>query len=225
MDLVRYIHLNPLRSMIVTHMDSLGTYPYGGHSALMGNMMIPWQDVDYVLSFYGESIRTARKNYQHHMERSAAAGRRPDLMGGGLIRSLGGWDEVKKGRIQIRKRIKGDTRILGDSEFASTVISDAKDHYSRRYALKLKGYNFERVVKRVSAIYGLERDYVLEKGRQKARVAARDLVCYWAVHELGVSLTDLAKRFDLSPSGISYAVSRGEMIAAENNYRLEEEVI
>jgi len=41
--------------------------------------------------------------------------KRPDLTGGGLLRSYGSWGEVK--RIGNMERIKGDERILGDSAF------------------------------------------------------------------------------------------------------------
>ena len=37
------------------------------------------------------------------------------VVGGGLIRSLGGWEAVKKMKIDGQERIKGDQRILGDS--------------------------------------------------------------------------------------------------------------
>ncbi|MDZ7582745.1 MAG: hypothetical protein U5R30_19720 [Deltaproteobacteria bacterium] len=51
--------------------------------------------------------------------------RRPELVGGGLIRSLGGWSEVKKMRLKGMDRIKGDERILGDSDFVLSVLSQA----------------------------------------------------------------------------------------------------
>ncbi len=39
-------------------------------------------------------------------------GRRPELVGGGLIRGLGGWAEVKTNRLNKVDRIKSDERIL-----------------------------------------------------------------------------------------------------------------
>ncbi|WDN89519.1 hypothetical protein BuS5_02487 [Desulfosarcina sp. BuS5] len=55
--------------------------------------------------------------------------------------------------------------------------------------------------------------YIIGKSRQKNRVHARDLVCYWSAIELGISMADLAKRFGLTLSAVSYAVKRGEEIA------------
>jgi putative transposase len=46
-ELVRYIHLNPLRAGLVGNLADLNGYPYCGHSALMDKTKCPWQDVDY----------------------------------------------------------------------------------------------------------------------------------------------------------------------------------
>jgi len=59
-------------------------------------------------------------------------GRRPELVGGGLIRSLGGWDEVKKMRLARQDRINGDQRILGESDFVRDVLSESEENFSRK---------------------------------------------------------------------------------------------
>ncbi|MCK7515863.1 MAG: transposase [Desulfobacterales bacterium] len=50
-ELVRYIHLNPLRSGLVSGLSELAAYPYAGHSALAGSRRRAWQEVGRVLSF------------------------------------------------------------------------------------------------------------------------------------------------------------------------------
>jgi REP element-mobilizing transposase RayT len=42
LELVRYIHLTPLRAKLVKDLSSLDTYPYSGHRALMGKDSRPW---------------------------------------------------------------------------------------------------------------------------------------------------------------------------------------
>ena len=44
--------------------------------------------------------------------------------------------------------------------------------------------NFEKVAKRVSSLFDLEKDYITGRGRQRNRVRARDLLCYWCAIEL-----------------------------------------
>ena len=56
------------------------------------------------------------------MEEGVDLGKRTELVGGGLIRSLGGWDAVKKMRLTGQDRVKSDHRLLGDSDFVMSVI-------------------------------------------------------------------------------------------------------
>ncbi len=75
------------------------------------------------------------------------------------------------------------------------------------------------MAERVAAIYNIDPDEVLRKGRQKPRVDAKGLFCYWAARELKMPLTDLARKLDMTVSGVGYAVQRGESIAFHYNYR------
>ena len=221
-ELVRYIHLNPLRAKIVADLKALHSYPYCGHSALMGKKKREWQDVEYVLGFFGRRVGEARKGYVSYIQKGIALGRRPELVGGGLIRSLGGWDEVKKMRLSGQDRIKSDQRILGESNFVDDVLSESEEEFSRKYKLKRLGYDFEKVVERVSILFNVEKDYIIGRGRQKDRVRPRDLLCYWTAAELGMPMVDLARKFDITPAAVSYAVQRGEKMAKEGSYQLED---
>ena len=111
LELVWYIHLNPLRAKAVVDLKELDYYIYCGHSALMGKKKREWQDIEYILGHFGKRIGDARKKYRSYVEKGIKLGRRPELVGGGLIRSLGGWDEVKKMRLRGQDRIKSDQRI------------------------------------------------------------------------------------------------------------------
>ncbi|MEE9302920.1 MAG: transposase [Thiotrichaceae bacterium] len=63
LELVRYIHLNPVRVGLVTDVKALHSYPRSGHSVLMGRRKYDWQDADYVLGLFGKTRLTARKKY------------------------------------------------------------------------------------------------------------------------------------------------------------------
>ena len=221
-ELVRYIHLNPLRAKIVTDLKELDRYSYCGHSALMGKKKRQWQDIEYVLGFFGKRIGKARKEYRSYVKKGIPMGRRPELVGGGLIRSLGGWDEVKKMRLAGQDRIKSDQRILGESDFVMDVLSDADENFSRKYLLKSRGLNFEKVAEKVSSLFDLEKDYITGRGRQRNRVRARDLLCYWCAIELRIPMADLSKRLDMTLAAVSYAVKRGEKIAKEAGCHLND---
>lgn len=219
-ELVRYIHLNPLRGKKVSSISELNRYPYCGHGVLMGKERRSWQDAEYVLSYFGKSINAARRQYLTYLEEGMGQGRRPELVGGGLIRSLGGWDKVKKLRLKGQDRIKGDHRILGGSDFVLEILSDSEERLNRFYDLKSKGYVLKTVEEKVCKLLDIDPDAIFSRSRVKKTADARALYCYWAVSELGYTLTDLARRFEMTIPGIGYAVRRGERIAKESNFIL-----
>ncbi len=219
-ELVRYIHLNPIRGNRVPGFNELGDYPYSGHSAVLGIRNRTWQDTAYVLNFFGPDVEEARKNYLRYVKAGVNRGQRDDLVGGGLIRSIGGWTELKKSRLKGRGRIKGDQRILGDSGFVESILAEANEKFNRQHQLQSLGYDIDKIAQKVGKLYKLDPGYILSKGRQKLRVEARNVLCFWAARELGMPLTELARLFEISPSAVSYAVAKGEVIAKRNKYQL-----
>ena len=222
LELVRYVHLNPLRTKAVVDVNELDGYPYCGHSAVLGKHKREWQDVEYILGFFGKRVSEARKRYVSYVKEGIALGRRPELVGGGLIRSLGGWDEVKKMRLSGQDRIKGDQRILGESDFVQDILAESEKHFSRKYKLKGLGYDFERAVEKVCTLFQVEKEFMTRRGKHRARVKARDVLCYWSVVELGMSMVDVARRCDMTPAAVGYAVQRGEKTARHQGYQLDQ---
>jgi len=53
-ELVRYIHLNPLRAKLVKSLTKLDRYRWSGHGAIMGKVKCDWQHRDYVLRWFGK---------------------------------------------------------------------------------------------------------------------------------------------------------------------------
>jgi len=219
-ELVRYIHLNPVRASIVENLKGLNRYPYCGHSSIMGRKKRPWQDVDYVLGYFGKTAKRAKEAYLEYVSVGVGQGRLDELTGGGLVRSAGGWSEVKELRRQGQDHVMSDERILGDSEFVDEVLSQATERYERRYELKRHGYDLDRIAERVAEIYGMEPREILSRGKQQRKVKARSLCCFWAVSELGMSLRELARRLEMSPPAVGFSVERGERIAHEGRHRL-----
>lgn len=58
---MRYIHFNPIRAGMVHSLSELKSYAESGHSMVMGRKNRLWQDVDYVLSYFGKMPGRARK--------------------------------------------------------------------------------------------------------------------------------------------------------------------
>jgi putative transposase len=64
LDLVRYLHLNPIRAKTVPDLRRLDRDPWTGHSAILGRVPRPWQDTQTILSQFGPTPARARTAYR-----------------------------------------------------------------------------------------------------------------------------------------------------------------
>ena len=222
MELVRYIHLNPLRANVVKDLKMLRQYTWCGHSSLMGQIQYEWQDTDYVLRFFGEKAGAARKAYAAFVAKGQSQGRRPNLIGGGLIRSVGGWQALRDYQSE-GIRVKGDERILGDSDFVEKVLHRANEELAQRTLLQATGPDLAQLLKKVAKYYRI--DVSVLKTATKAREVslARSLLCYLAVRKLMVSCADVARELNISPSAVSKAVAKGQSLS--NRAKIEKDIL
>ncbi len=204
-ELVRYIHLNPIRSRIVATLAELDRFAFSGHSAIMGNRQRDWQDTNGVIAAF-----SSPDDYRAFVEQGMGQGRREELSGGRLVRSLGGWSEAKSDR-----RVKGDQRILGGSAFVMRLLSEADQHLERGYLAKSRGITCDTIAEAVCCSYGIDRDQLFSRSRQRRIAEARGLFCSLCVSHLGTALTDLARLLGITPAAVYYAVRRGGKTALE----------
>jgi hypothetical protein len=197
-ELVRYIHLNLLRSGIVKDMRELNRCRWSGHSALAGKVDRKWQDCEYVLSCFGKG-RQAQTSYLRCVEKGIPQGRRPELVGGGLIRSLGGWSSVLALRRRGEKQAS-DTRILGDSEFVREVTSDLDDLVKKNLRLSGRQVDIVTLAGRVCKKHGISLGELCSGSRRREIMEDRGIVSWIAVRELGYSGADVARCLGVTSS-------------------------
>ncbi len=220
-ELVRYIHLNPIRARVVKDLNSLDRYPYSGHSVLIGEQAREWQSCDAVLSFFSNKASVARRKYHDFVAEGIGQGRRPELIGGGLIRSAGGWTGI-----QVLRRTggfqKSDERILGDGDFVESVLAEAEERMERKYAFRAKGITLEKLQQVAADLTGIRPEGIIGTSKARNVVRARMLFCYWAARELGYSLTHIAGHLKISVPTVSVAVQKGEALVQEKALALED---
>ena len=214
LELVRYIHLNPFRSGIVGDLEELSKYLWCGHSVVLGKVKRNWQNIDDVLMHFGNKKRTAIRGYLRFIEDGLSMGKRDDLTGGGLRRSAGGWEEVKK---MAKEKIKwrSDERILGEGDFVEDILNRLEEDYEKKTRLQRKGWNLKKVSENVIKKLNIKNKDLFLRTRKNNIVNARALVCYLGCRELGLTRIDVARYLKMSKQGVAYAVERGEDLAGK----------
>jgi putative transposase len=66
----------------------------------------------------------------------------------------------------------------------------------------------------------MDGDEIMTKGRRRQQEEARSLLCYLAVGELGMGITELASFLGTTPFAVCYAIRRGQDTAQEKGYSL-----
>lgn len=211
-ELVRYIHLNPLRAKAVKDLKTLGKYRWCGHSALMGEMQGGFQDTGYVLKLFGRSTKQAQRAYEKFVSKGIKQGRRMDLVGGGLLRSVGGWAALKGFR-DIGVRIKGDERLLGSSEFVEQVLKRADEQLEEKYRLKESVINLPVLIEKVAEHFKIDPENLKSAGKERTLTQIRRVLCYIAVRKLGYPCTEVCRALGISAATVSNAVSLGSQFA------------
>jgi REP element-mobilizing transposase RayT len=209
LELVRYLHLNPVRAGVVKSLPALDRYPWTGHSALLGTVPRPWQETRPVLAQFGPTPARARRAYRAFVAAGLPQGRRPELQGGGLIRSLGGWAAVATLR-RGREAYRGDERILGSSEFVDAL----QRAVAATDALRGPRPALENVLAGVCRHVGLPRAALAGGGRRPAVQQARAGIAYLWVAVLGHPGHPVAPLLGVQPAGVLKAAQRGARAAA-----------
>ena len=203
LELVRYLHLNPVRAGLVKRMEGLDRFRWSGHAVLMGHRDMPGQNTEEVLSYFGRQLKAARRKYREFVIRGISQGRREELTGGGLrrVRQLTGRDETEP----------FDERILGSGEFVERLRGGEvhSDNISGRMPI-------DELVERVAKTFGTQGENLKRRDRSREVVNARNMICYFAVREMGRNGVEIGRILNLSRSGVSIAADRGEAMIQNN---------
>jgi putative transposase len=207
--LVRYIHLNPVRARIVNTLKALDHYPWSGHSALMGIAKHDWMDTGYLLSQFGARKKAARKAYHRFVGEGMDMGKIPELTGGGLIRSKGGWSQVVSARRRGQRK-ESDERILGSGDFVNAILQEAEEKARRQMKLQWADKSLGKIIEE-ECKKGRSSANELSGGSRRRKVSTvRARIARRGVDELGISMAEIARHVGVTTSSIAKAVARLE---------------
>jgi len=202
LELVRYIHLNPLRAGLVPDLDALGHYPWSGHAGLMGKEPLPGQAVEKVLQLFGSKPDAARKNYLRFIEDGIADGRRPELVGGGQRPTPENPDEFSQKNL--------DSRVLGGDVFLERLQQE------NALATRIgKTIPLPELLQHVADLFAVRPEELRWRSRINPVSEARAVFCYAAIRLLGCSGPAVGAVLSMGRAAVSRAARRGVGILME----------
>ncbi len=205
--LIRYIHLNPVRAGMVKTREELDSYPWSGHSAVMGKSECPWLDTDYVLLQFNDTKRRALNAYQKFVQEGIGMGRQPELIGGGLVRSLGGWSQVVSAQRKGQKT-EYDERILGSGDFVTAIFKEAEEKQIRQLRIKRAGLTIKSIIEKECETARISHKELGNGSKRKTVSKARANIARRGVEELGLTSAEIARHLGVCTSTITRAIER-----------------
>lgn len=207
LELIRYIHLNPLRAGIVADLTALSKWPFSGYAALMGNEDRPWLETEEIFAYFSQERFAARRKLAQFMQDGIVVGRRPDLTGGGLRLCTA----TRPPLFNNGQQVACDERILGSKNFVEMVLGE----------LNIPAHpancdtSLEQILESVAVHYGLTIPEVCSGSRRASVTKARAAAAYLATKQLALSYSILAQVLSVSASAVHGIVmsNRGELEA------------
>jgi len=207
LELVRYIHLNPLRASLIKNLEELEDYPWCGHGILTGRQRNNWQEQNFVLDFFRSKREKAIQAYREFMDAGKGLGHRPELVGGGLIRSMGGWSKV----LSLREKgepMAYDERILGDGDFVQAILEETDQKLARQIRVRKKTGPLSKVIQEKCREAGINEVELRSGSRRKAVSEVRRRHCGYLYFELGIPLAEIARQVGVGTSGVAMAIKQ-----------------
>ena len=191
-ELVRYIHLNPVRARMVAQPED---YYYSGHRAYLGLEPAGIMDVDPVLRHFGAHREVAQKSYREFVSAGLKLGHQEDFYRG------------------------DDRRVLGSDDFVDATIhrigetvrpSPEKNRKDKRYE-----FDAAALVEAVEKVCSVPREIFCGSGKTARAVRAKELFLVTGT-ELGASLKQLSETVRLNSSTISRRHDKAKLSMREN---------
>jgi putative transposase len=205
LELVRYIHLNPLRAGLVPDMEALGRYSWCGHGVLLGKRSLRGQITDEILQLFSNRLPRARQLYRQFVADGVAQGHRAELIDGGLTRSS---------RLARAGKEEGegvfDQRVLGSGDFVGHVLQRAEQ------ASAVTHLPPAALLQRVANLFDLPAEVLRQRKRSRPVTEARSVLCYFAVREMGMSGEAVGRMLNISRAAVSFAAGRGDVLVSKD---------
>jgi len=232
LELMRYIHLNPLRARLVKSLEELDVYPWTGHSTILGNAKNPFsvylagterahtillaeKTVEDVLIQFGNKRSEARSRYRSFVKDGIKQGTRPELQGGGLVRSAGGEKQGLLGRPK-GEREQADERILGSGCFVTHVLNQT-GHVGQVQAQQ----SLQTLCTRVAASFGIDVKDLRSASKKRVVSRAKSVFSYIAVTKMGYTGREVGRYLNIRGYSAIRRAAHGKEIVDKHSQIVE----
>jgi REP element-mobilizing transposase RayT len=202
-ELVRYVHLNPVRAGICKSLEALDKYPWSGHSALMGLKNRNFQDTGTVLKRFGRTVSDAREKYRKFLSEGMESDDQSDMLVA-LVRKSNSGSEGGR---------SANCWVIGDPEFVKNAVASVEANRLRISRFEREGGSLGTIADKICRKFGITPELLKERHRGGAASDARKAFAYVAAKEFRASLGVVADYLGVGRTAVSAMSRDGRGIA------------
>lgn len=199
--LVRYIHLNPIRAGICKNIKELDKYQWSGHSVLMGKQRNTFQNTKDIIRRFATDHETGIQGYRAYIIEGIEKGEGKDFLDD-IRQSNNGTADIKEYRCWV----------IGDQEFVKKAIENDTVKRIRLLEYRKKGITVETIARDVSGQMGIEYKNIHHRARSTVVSALRKIVAVVSYRRYGIPLLQIADFYGIQSSSVSRMLDEGERL-------------
>ena len=215
LNLMKYIHLNPLKAGLVTDFQELQEYRWSGHGSIIGVRKYLWHNRLYALSKFGTNIFDSKSRYVKYVSEEISNKTMDELHSGTyLLGKQGICDLAQESHCD---NWRGCFRVLGNKEFAVSTMNRLKQMGNRIVRDR------EETHKKIAELFtwvtdnmGFSTQMILGNTRNPELSDSRALIAWVLSDRLGLSQSDCSGVLKMSRSGIRKAITKGKRVFADS---------
>lgn len=200
-EIIRYIHLNPIRSGLCKNLKTLKVFPWSGHRAIMGR--ITFEDkktIQEILRRFGKNDQEARKAYVRFLEAGlAGTGEYGEIV-----------DALRKNNRGAENQLSSRSWVIGDHEFVKTILDQDKQRKIRLVRYSAEQVTLEDIAARVGAAVGVPVDKLRSRSRGGAISKARKIFSYVSRKKYEFPIKDIGGYLGITGPPVSISIPEGE---------------
>ena len=203
-ELVRYVHLNPVRCGTCT-IEQLNIFEWCGHRNLLNSDPNQFQNTFDVLKKFSGS--ESSKDYGDYVRFGLSEYENEKIV-----------NNIRDANRGIENFFKCEPWVLGTTEFIKETLE--KDRCRRaRIALHLReNITYEMIHKKIETSFELPKDDLYRQGRLNLRATARLLFAYIGKFRFDFSGIGLASYLGVSGSAVSKMISRCKTVPNKDSF-------
>ncbi len=202
-EIIRYIHLNPIRSGLCRSLLDLASYPWCSHGAIMGRAAIDNKETaKEILRRFGKTDETAREAYVRFMEEGLAQ-KEED---GGVI------EAVRKSNFGAENMLSSASWVIGDNEFVKKVVDLDMRRKARLARHCAEQTTLDDIAKLIVAAMRISIHDLRCRSRGGKASDARKVFSYVSRRVYEFPIKEIGRYLGISGPPVSISIPEGEKI-------------